>query len=91
MAPIAVAFLIAGRILEIDNFGDIMSHLGFYILTVLLGLVLQGFLILPFLHWILTRKSPYKIISRLGPSFATAIGTSSRHEITIESELRLSL
>ncbi|XP_067208068.1 excitatory amino acid transporter 3 isoform X2 [Linepithema humile] len=77
LAPIAAAFLIAGRILEIDDFGNIISHLGFYILTVTLGLVLQGFVILPFLHWTLTRKSPYRIISKLGPSFATAIGTSS--------------
>ncbi|KAL6447362.1 hypothetical protein ACFW04_001526 [Cataglyphis niger] len=77
IAPIGASFLIAGRILEIDDFGNMISHLGFYILTVFIGLILQGFVILPFLHWIITRKSPYKIISKLGPSFATAIGTSS--------------
>ncbi|KAL6259584.1 hypothetical protein P5V15_009501 [Pogonomyrmex californicus] len=77
MAPVGVSFLIAGRMLEIDNFSDIISHLGFYILTVFVGLLLQGFVILPLLHWIITRRSPYKIISKLGPSFATAIGTSS--------------
>ncbi|XP_024878698.1 excitatory amino acid transporter 3-like [Temnothorax curvispinosus] len=77
MAPVGVLFLIAGRILEIDDFGDVMSHLGFYILTVFTGLILQGFVILPLLYWIIMRKSPYKIISKLGPTFATAIGTSS--------------
>ncbi|XP_011343467.1 excitatory amino acid transporter 3 [Ooceraea biroi] len=77
IAPIGVLFLITGRILEIDDFGDVISHLGFYVLTVFIGLVLQGFIILPFLHWIITRQSPYKIISKLGPAFATAIGTSS--------------
>ncbi|KAG5310740.1 EAA3 protein, partial [Acromyrmex insinuator] len=77
LAPIGVTFLIAGRMLEIDDFSDIISHLGFYILTVFVGLILQGFVILPFLHWIITRRSPYKIISKLGPSFAAAIGTSS--------------
>lgn len=79
IAPIGVSFLIAGRMLEIDNFSNIISHLGFYILTVFIGLILQGFVILPFLHWIVTRKSPYKIIFKLGPAFATAIGTSSRY------------
>ncbi|KAG5328895.1 EAA3 protein, partial [Acromyrmex heyeri] len=77
LAPVGVTFLIAGRMLEIDDFSDIISHLGFYILTVFVGLILQGFVILPFLHWIITRRSPYKIISKLGPSFAAAIGTSS--------------
>ncbi|XP_011866328.1 PREDICTED: excitatory amino acid transporter 3-like isoform X2 [Vollenhovia emeryi] len=77
MAPVGVSFLIAGRMLEIDDFSDIISHLGFYILTVFVGLILQGFVILPLLHWIITRRSPYKIISKLGPAFATAIGTSS--------------
>ncbi|XP_070165845.1 excitatory amino acid transporter 3 [Polyergus mexicanus] len=77
IAPIGASFLIAGRILEIDDFSNMISHLGFYILTVFIGLILQGFVILPFLHWIVTRKSSYKIISKLGPSFATAIGTSS--------------
>ncbi|XP_018048184.1 PREDICTED: excitatory amino acid transporter 3-like, partial [Atta colombica] len=77
LAPVGVTFLIAGRMLEIDDFSDIISHLVFYILTVFIGLILQGFVILPFLHWIITRRSPYKIISKLGPSFAAAIGTSS--------------
>jgi len=65
--------------LEVDDFSDIISHLGFYILTVFTGLILQGFVILPLLHWIITRRSPYKIISKLGSAFATAIGTSSRY------------
>ncbi|KAG5325548.1 EAA3 protein, partial [Pseudoatta argentina] len=77
LAPVGVTFLIAGRMLEIDDFSDIISHLGFYILTVFVGLILQGLVILPFLYWIITRRSPYKIISKLGPSFAAAIGTSS--------------
>jgi len=77
IAPFGVSFLIAGRMLEIDDLSDIISRLGFYILTVFVGLLLQGFVILPFLHWITTRRSPYKIISKLGPAFATAIGTSS--------------
>lgn len=79
MVPVGVSFLIAGRMMEIDDFSSIISHLGFYILTVFIGLILQGFVILPFLHWVITRRSPYKIISKLGPAFATAIGTSSRY------------
>ncbi|KAL0118765.1 hypothetical protein PUN28_009439 [Cardiocondyla obscurior] len=77
MAPVGVTFLIAGRMLEIDDFSDIIHHFGLYLVTVFTGLILQGFIILPFIHWIITHKSPYKIIYKLGPAFATAIGTSS--------------
>lgn len=59
------------------DFSLIFKQLGAYILTVFIGLILQGFLILPILYFLLTRRSPYKIIMKLGPAFATAFGTSS--------------
>ncbi|KAG7214032.1 hypothetical protein KM043_001399 [Ampulex compressa] len=77
LAPVAVLFLISGRILEVEDFGDIVRRLGIFILTVLLGLLLQGFVILPLVYCATTRKSPYKIIRSLGPAFATACATSS--------------
>ncbi|KAK2587749.1 hypothetical protein KPH14_003857 [Odynerus spinipes] len=76
-APIGTFFLIPGRILEMEDFSLIFKQLGFYILTVFIGLVLQGFIILPLLYFLFTRTSPYKIILKLGPAFATAFGTSS--------------
>lgn len=77
IAPIGIFFLIPGRILEMTDFSLIFKQLGAYILTVFIGLILQGFLILPILYFLLTRRSPYKIIMKLGPAFATAFGTSS--------------
>ncbi|XP_047347423.1 excitatory amino acid transporter 3-like [Vespa velutina] len=77
IAPIGTFFLIPGRILEMTDFSLIFKQLGAYILTVFIGLILQGFLILPILYFLLTRRSPYKIIMKLGPAFATAFGTSS--------------
>ncbi|XP_014607911.1 PREDICTED: excitatory amino acid transporter 3-like [Polistes canadensis] len=77
MAPIGAFFLISGRILEMKDFSLIFKQLGAYILTVFIGLILQGLLILPTLYFLITRKSPYKIIMKLGPAFATAFGTSS--------------
>ncbi|KAI4497483.1 hypothetical protein M0802_007494 [Mischocyttarus mexicanus] len=77
MAPIGAFFLISGRILEMKDLSLIFKQLGAYILTVFIGLILQGLLILPTLYYLITRKSPYKIIMKLGPAFATAFGTSS--------------
>ncbi|KAL2739174.1 excitatory amino acid transporter 3-like [Vespula maculifrons] len=83
IAPIGIFFLIPGRILEMTDFSLIFKQLGAYILTVFIGLILQGFLILPILYFLLTRRSPYKIIMKLGPAFATAFGTSSRYIILL--------
>lgn len=77
MVPISALFLIAGKIVEVEDFDSVVKRLGIYILTVFTGLIIQGLIILPLLYFICTRKSPYNIILKLGPAFATAFGTSS--------------
>ncbi|XP_015438686.1 PREDICTED: excitatory amino acid transporter 3-like [Dufourea novaeangliae] len=75
--PISVLFLISAKILEVEDFGSIIKRLGVYMFTVFSGLFIQGFVVLPLLYFICTRQSPYKVIFKLGPAFATAFGTSS--------------
>ncbi|XP_076277813.1 excitatory amino acid transporter 3 [Lasioglossum baleicum] len=77
IVPVSVLFFISAKILEVDDFGSIIKRLGVYMLTVFIGLIIQGFILLPFVYFICVRQSPYKIISKLGPAFATAFGTSS--------------
>lgn len=77
IAPIAVLFLIPGKILSIDNFEVMIARLGLYVVTVLIGLIIHGFITLPLIYFICTRKSPFKIISKIGPAIVTAFGTSS--------------
>ncbi|XP_015588798.1 excitatory amino acid transporter 3 [Cephus cinctus] len=77
VAPISVVFLIPGKILEIDDFGLMMAQLGVYVCTVFFGLLVHGLVTLPMIYFICTRKSPYKIISKIGPALVTALGTSS--------------
>lgn len=71
-------FLICAKILEIEDFNGVIKRLGIYILTVFSGLLIQGLILLPLLYFICTRQSPYNIITKLGPAFVTAFGTSSR-------------
>lgn len=75
--PLSVFCLISGKILEVNDFGTIMQQLGIYVLTVFSGLIVQGFILLPFVYFITTRCSPYKIIAKIGPALVTACGTSS--------------
>ncbi|XP_057331964.1 excitatory amino acid transporter 3-like [Microplitis mediator] len=75
--PVAVLFLIPGKILEAEDLTVMISNLGVYVLTVFAGLMIHGLIILPLLYYVCTRKSPYYIMSKTGPAIITAIGTSS--------------
>ncbi|XP_076377937.1 excitatory amino acid transporter 3 isoform X2 [Megalopta genalis] len=77
IVPVSVLFLISAKILEVNDFGSIIQRLGVYMLTVFSGLIIQGFILIPCVYFMCTRQSPYKIVSKLGPAFATAFGTSS--------------
>ncbi|XP_078050317.1 excitatory amino acid transporter 3 isoform X2 [Augochlora pura] len=77
IVPVSVLFLISAKILEVEDFGSIIQRLGVYMLTVFSGLIIQGFILIPSVYFMCTRQSPYKVISKLGPAFATAFGTSS--------------
>ncbi|XP_046742669.1 excitatory amino acid transporter 3-like [Diprion similis] len=77
IAPIAVVFLIPGKILGIEDFEVMIARLGIYVMTVFIGLIFHGFVTLPLIYFACTRKSPFKIISKIGPAVVTACGTSS--------------
>lgn len=78
LSPVGVMFLVAAKILEMDSFSKVMSQLGLYFVTVLAGLLIQGFIILPMLYLVLTRKSPIHFLSNMAQPIATAFGTASR-------------
>lgn len=77
LVPVSALFLICAKILEVENFESVIKRLGIYILTVFSGLLIQGFILLPLVYFICTHQSPYSIITKLGPAFITAFGTSS--------------
>ncbi|XP_015123542.1 excitatory amino acid transporter 3 isoform X2 [Diachasma alloeum] len=77
IVPIGVLFLIPGKILQSEDIGGMISRLGIYVGTVFLGLAIHGLMILPFVYFVCTRKSPFAVLSKIGPAIITAIGTSS--------------
>lgn len=77
LSPVGIMFLVAAKILEMDDIGTVMSQLGFYFATVLLGLLLQGFVILPLIYFALTKKNPITYVTNMGQAIATAFGTAS--------------
>lgn len=66
LTPVGVCFLIAGQILETEDLGTELAKLGMYFLTVMIGLVVHGFIILPLIYFAVTRSNPLTFIFNMG-------------------------
>lgn len=75
MAPIAVMALLASLTAEISN-PEIFVALGWYMLTVIIGLVLL-LIIYAFIVWIYVKKSPSFFYKGIAPAQLLAFSTSS--------------
>lgn len=77
ISPLGVFFLVSSKILEMESFDVIIGQLGMYFMTVLIGLFFHGFIILPAIYTVITRKLPFRYIANMGSALATAFGTAS--------------
>jgi len=77
LAPIGVAFLIAGEILHMKSVLAELTKLVWYLITVTLGITFHGFIVLPIIYSLVTKTLPFKFIGKMGPALATAFGTAS--------------
>ncbi|XP_055688090.1 excitatory amino acid transporter 3 [Lutzomyia longipalpis] len=77
ISPIGVFFLVMSKILEIDSFADMIGQLGYYFMTVMLGLFLHGFGTIAVLFFLGTKRLPYGYVAKMGQVLATAFGTGS--------------
>ncbi|XP_008051579.1 excitatory amino acid transporter 5 isoform X2 [Carlito syrichta] len=75
--PFGIVFLIAGKILEMDDPRAVGKKLGFYAVTVVCGLVLHGLFILPLLYFFITKKNPVVFIRGVLQALLIALATSS--------------
>ena len=79
-APVGVCSLIAAKVAQMGGapaLKTLFVSLGVYVLTVLSGLFVHGFLTLPFLYFLFTRKNPYSLISKVKDALLTAFATAS--------------
>nr|XP_027800840.1 excitatory amino acid transporter 5 isoform X1 [Marmota flaviventris] len=75
--PFGIVFLIAGKILEMDDPKAVRKKLGFYAITVVCGLVVHGLFILPLLYFLITKKNPIVFIRGVLQALLIALATSS--------------
>ncbi|KAI5098699.1 neutral amino acid transporter B(0) [Silurus meridionalis] len=76
-APLGIMFLVAAKIVEMEDVGNLFASLGKYIACCVIGHAVHGLLILPLIYFVFTRKNPYAFLMGLVAALATAFGTSS--------------
>ncbi|XP_022306003.2 excitatory amino acid transporter 3-like [Crassostrea virginica] len=76
-SPFGIIFLIAAKLVAMENPGEMFTQLGYYMLTVLVGLAIHTFIILPLVYLVITRKNPYKFMYGMLQALLTAWGTAS--------------
>ncbi|XP_069565179.1 solute carrier family 1 member 9 [Brachyistius frenatus] len=76
-SPVGIASLIAGKIAAIGDLEVVARQLGMYMVTVMVGLMIHGGLILPAIFFGMTRKNPFTFYSGIFQAWITALGTAS--------------
>ncbi|XP_013404195.1 excitatory amino acid transporter 1-like [Lingula anatina] len=60
-----------------DDPARVLQQLSYYLLTVIIGLVIHGYVLLPIIYLIFVRRNPYKYIYGVLKAIFTALGTAS--------------
>ncbi|XP_076353695.1 excitatory amino acid transporter 1-like isoform X3 [Tachypleus tridentatus] len=85
LSPAGIIFLIAAKMLEMEDFSVLVGQLGLYTATVILGLFLHAVIILPVIYSVVTRSLPFRFMSNMMQAIATAFGTASSVTATASS------
>ena len=55
------------------------KQLAWYMMTVMLGLFIHGFILLPGLYFLFVRANPFRLMLHMSKALLTALGTASRY------------
>ncbi|KAF2354121.1 Sodium:dicarboxylate symporter [Trinorchestia longiramus] len=77
ISPLGIMFLIASMLIEMEDFSVMLGQLGWYFLTVVIGVFIHGFIVLPLLYTVLTRRLPFRFLANMTQAYITAFATAS--------------
>ncbi|KAF5917983.1 hypothetical protein HPG69_019789, partial [Diceros bicornis minor] len=75
--PVGIMFLVGSKIVEMKDIIVLVTSLGKYIFTSILGHFIHGGIVLPLIYFVFTRKNPFGFLLGLLTPFATAFATCS--------------
>ncbi|XP_008145766.2 neutral amino acid transporter A [Eptesicus fuscus] len=75
--PVGIMFLVGSKIVEMKDIIRLVTRLGKYIFTSILGHFIHGGIVLPLVYFVFTQKNPFKFLLGLLTPFATAFATCS--------------
>ncbi|XP_056019959.1 excitatory amino acid transporter 1-like isoform X2 [Ostrea edulis] len=76
-SPVGIIFLIASKLVEMEDLGTMFEQLAYYMVTVLSGLFIHAFIVLPIIYFVFTRKNPFTFMAGMIKAILTAWGTAS--------------
>lgn len=65
------------RIISVADVSALLSSVGLFSLTVIVGLLIHAFIFLPSIFYFFTRKNPYIFMGKMTEAMMTAFGTAS--------------
>ncbi|RZF44794.1 hypothetical protein LSTR_LSTR000746 [Laodelphax striatellus] len=77
LSPVGIFFLVTSKIVEMTSIVEVMGQLGLYFLTVMIGLLFHGLILLPTFFFLITRRLPFAFIGNMSQAIVTAFGTAS--------------
>jgi Na+/H+-dicarboxylate symporter len=88
-APVGILALVGGIVAENrESVGELVTALGLYALTVIIGLLIHAVIILPILLKVFGKRNPFGYFLNMGQALATAFTTASSSAtlpVTMES------
>jgi len=76
-APFGILSLIAARLGEHNDFIQVLSDIGMFAATVIIGLLVHCLIVLPSIYFLFLRTNPYKYYWGFLQALLTALGTDS--------------
>ncbi|OQR80153.1 excitatory amino acid transporter 2-like [Tropilaelaps mercedesae] len=76
-SPVGILSLIMGKIMSLDDVAATTTQVALYMTTVIAGLVIHGFIVLPLLYYLITRENPFFFMKHLLQACIIALGTAS--------------
>ena len=80
LAPFGIFCLVAARFgaAQLDgNFGTVLQQIAWFVLAVLVGLAIHGFVTLPAILYLTTRRNPFRFMLDMMQALLTAFSTAS--------------